>query len=297
VSVLTPSVDCVVDAKALVAECPVWCEREQALYWADIYRCQLNRYDPATGKNHFWPLPAPLGSFALRQSGGVLLAMNTGLHFFAPQSGAIEPLVDPEAAIPDSRLNDGKCDRAGNFWVGSMKDPIEPMRASSTIYRFTPDRRIEKKIPGRIVSNGIAFSPDNKTMYHAETHRSVRSVFVSDHDPADGRLSNTRVFVDTKDMAARPDGAAIDVDGCYWMAGIDGGALLRFTPAGKLDLTVKLPVEWPTMPAFGGRDFDTIYVTSLRRPTVAPDDPAPDGGVFALRVPGVKGLPEPKFAG
>lgn len=293
--VLSPAVDCVVDAKARVAECPVWCEHAQALFWADIYRCQLDRYDPATCVTRSWPLPAPLGSFALRRQGGVLLAMNTGLHFFDLDSGAIEPLVDPEADIPDTRLNDGKCDRAGNFWVGSMKDPIEPMRASSTIYRFTPDRRLERKIPGRIVSNGIAFSPDNKRMYHAETHRSVRSVFVSDHDPADGTLRNTRVFVDTRDMQGRPDGAAIDAEGCYWMAGVDGGALLRFTPAGKLDMTVKLPVEWPTMPAFGGRELDTLYVTTLRRPGCAPA--GRDGGVFALRVPGVKGLPEPRFAG
>lgn len=294
-SVLSPPVDCVVDAKALVAECPVWCEREQALFWTDIYRCRLNRYDPATCASRSWPLPAPLGSFALRRQGGVLLAMNTGLHFFDPGTGAIEPLVDPEADIPDTRLNDGKCDRAGNFWVGSMKDPIEPMRASSAIYRFTPDRRIERKIPGRIISNGIAFSPDNRRMYHAETHRTVRSVFVSDHDPADGRLSNTHVFVDTRDMQGRPDGAAIDASGCYWMAAIDSASLMRFTPAGKLDMTVKLPVAWPTMPAFGGREFDTIYVTTLRRPTSTPSDP--DGGVFALRVPGVKGLREPRFAG
>lgn len=296
-TVLKPPVDCVVDAKATVAECPVWSDAEQALYWADIYRCGLNRYDPVTGKNRFWQLPAPLGSFALRKKGGVLVALNTGLHFFDTTTNAVEPLVDPEAGVPDSRLNDGKCDRSGAFWVGSMKDPIEPYRASSAFYRFSGDRKLQRMIEGRIVSNGLAFSPDNRKLYFAETHATVNSVFVCDHDPADGTLTNRRVFVDMKGKAGRPDGAAIDAAGCYWMAAIDAGQLQRYTPEGKLDMAVEVPCKWPTMPAFGGRDHDTLYFTTLRRLALDPAELGQSGGVFATRVPGIKGLPEPLFEG
>lgn len=298
-TVLRPQVDCVVDAKATVAECPVWSDAEQALYWADIYRCALNRYDPSSGKNTFSQLPGPLGSFAPRRNGGILVALNTGLHFFDTRTNAIEPLVDPEMAVPDSRLNDGKCDRAGAFWVGSMKDPIEPFRATSAFYRFAPDRTLKTMIPGTIVSNGLGFSPDNKKIYWADTHGTVRSVFVADHDPADGAIASKKLFIDTKTQSGRPDGATVDAAGCYWMAAIDSGSLQRYTPAGKLDLTVELPpdIKWPTMPAFGGRNHDTLYFTTLRRHALPPEGQGQSGGVFVTRVPGVQGLPEPMFAG
>jgi sugar lactone lactonase YvrE len=297
VTVLSPTVDCIVDAKAEIAESPVWCAREQALYWVDITGPRLNRYDPATGKNLTWTMPAPIGSFALRAKGGFLLALKTGLHFFDPGRGPPELLVDPEPHLPDNRLNEGKCDRAGAFWVGSMKDPIEPARSTAAFYRLAPDRRLEKRITGVITSNGLGFSPDNRILYHSDSHRSVRTVFAYDHDPADGTLSNRRVFIDTHGLDGRPDGCAIDAEGCYWMAAIDSGSFKRFTPGGKLDLTVKLPVKWPTMPAFGGSGYDTLYFTSLRRASQDVSDQPQAGGVFVTRIPGVKGLPEPMFAG
>jgi sugar lactone lactonase YvrE len=296
VTPLTPKVDCIVDAKAVVAETPVWCPRDNVLWWVSIFEPSLNRYDPSTGKNLAYKMPAPIGSFALREKGGMLVALKTGLHFFDPAGGTLDFLVNPDP-IPDHRLNEGKCDRSGNaFWVGSMKDPIEPHRNDSAFFRFSAGGKLERKIEGVITANATAFSPDNRTMYQGDSHPSVRSVFAYDHDPADGTLGNRRLFIDTHGMDGRVDGCCVDAEGCYWAASIDSGTFKRFTPKGALDLIVTIPVLWPTMPAFGGKDLDTIYFTSLSRA----DRKSPsglDGGVFAMRVPGMQGLPETRFKG
>jgi len=298
VTPLTPQVDCIVDAKAAVAETPVWCPRDNVLWWANIYEPSLNRYDPAMRKNRAYKLPAPIGSFSLRDKGGVLVALKTGLHFFEPESGKIELLVNPEPQFPNHRLNEGKTDRSGaSFWVGSMKDPIEPHRAESAFYRLSASRTLEKKINGVITANATAFSPDNKTLYQGDSHPSVRSVFAYDHDPDSGAIGNRRLFLDTHGMDGRVDGCCVDAQGCYWAASIDSGTFKRFTPKGKLDLIVTIPVLWPTMPAFGDRELDTIYFTSLRRTDGKKSPSGLDGGVFAMRVPGVTGLPETRFKG
>jgi sugar lactone lactonase YvrE len=298
VNLLNPKVDCVVDAKALVAETPVWCPRDNVLWWANIYAPSLNRYDPATGKNTAYALPAPIGSFALREGGGVLAALKTGLHFFDPASGKVELLVNPEPQFQNHRLNEGKTDRSGaSFWVGSMKDPIEPFSAESAFYRLSATRKLEKKIEGVITANAMAFSPDNRVLYQGDSHPSVRSVFAWDHDPATGAISNRRLFLDTHGMDGRVDGCCVDAAGCYWAASIDSGTFKRFTPQGKLDTVVKIPVLWPTMPAFAGREYDTIYFTSLRRTDGKLSPSGLDGGVFAMRIPGMTGLPEARFKG
>ncbi|MGQ0676995.1 MAG: SMP-30/gluconolactonase/LRE family protein [Rhodospirillales bacterium] len=294
---LSLPVDCIVDAKAVVAETPVWDTRENALWWVSIFEPSLNRYDPSTAKNLAYKMPAPIGSFALRERGGALVALKTGLHFFDPASGKLDFAVNPDP-VPDHRLNEGKCDRSGNaFWVGSMKDPIEPFRGDSAFFRFSRDRKLERKIEGVITANATAFSPDNRTLYQGDSHPSVRSVFAWDHDPWDGAISNRRLFLDTHGQDGRVDGCCVDAEGCYWAASIDSGTFKRFTPKGKLDMIVKVPVLWPTMPAFGGKDLDTFYFTSLSRQDGRKSPSGLDGGVFAMRVPGVTGLPETRFKG
>ncbi len=294
---LTPQVDCIVDAKAAVAETPIWDTREQVLWWVSIFEPSLNRYDPATRENRAFKMPAPIGSFALREKGGALVALKTGLHFFDPASGRLDFIVNPDP-LPEHRLNEGKCDRSGTaFWVGSMKDPIEPHQNTSAFFRFSPNSRLKRKIEGIITANAMAFSPDNRTLYQGDSHPSVRSVFAWDHDASTGEISNRRLFLDTHGMDGRVDGCCIDAEGCYWAASIDSGTFKRFTPKGKLDMIVKIPVLWPTMPAFGGKDFDTIYFTSLKRSDGRESPSGLDGGVFAMRVPGVKGLPETRFKG
>jgi sugar lactone lactonase YvrE len=293
---MSVSVELVLDVKAALGECPVWSADERVLYWIDIPRGRLNRLDPATGRNTFWVLPAPVGSFALRAAGGFLVALKTGFHLFDPASGAVKLVAHPEPHMHENRLNDGRADRAGRFWAGTMKDPIEPHRAQAQLYRLDPDGHVTPMQSGIITSNGLAISPDDKTLYFSDSHPTIRTIWAYDLDIAAGEITGRRIFVDTMGMRGRPDGGCCDADGCYWMAANDGGCLIRLTPKGKIDRTIELPVKKPTMPAFGGPDLDTIFVTSIRPEGADLSDQPLAGGIFAVRC-GVKGLPEPKFAG
>jgi L-arabinonolactonase len=288
-----PEVDCVLDIRAELGECPVWCGEEKALYWIDIYTGRLNRFEPETGVNRIWALSEPIGSFALTDDGSVLLALKSGLARFDLRTGQTTPLVQPEAHLPNNRLNDGRCDRQGRFWVGSMEDPVDPSGPKGSLYRFDGDQRCTRMSGGLFVANGLAFSPDGRTLYHSDSFKAVRTIWAWDLDPDDGQIRNRRVFVDTSGMPGRPDGGAVDADGCYWMAGNDGWEIVRFTPEGIVDRRIALPVAKPSMLAFGGDKLDIIYVTSIR-PSAGLENQPQAGSLFAVRA-GVTGLPEPRF--
>lgn len=289
-------VECVLDVRAGLGECPMWCPVERSLYWIDILAGSMNRFDPETGENTTWTFGEPVGSFAVYPGGDWLLALKSGLCRYSPGGGDLTLLAQPEAHLPANRLNDGRCDRQGRFWVGSMRDPVDPEVPGGTLYRFGPGNRCEAVIPGLFVSNGLAFSPDGRTLYFSDSYPSVRTVWACDLDPDDGTLSNRRVFVDTHGMPGRPDGAAVDADGCYWMAANDGWEIMRFTPAGKVDRRIALPVAKPSMLAFGGPKLDVIYVTSIRPQSADLSDQPQAGSIFAVEA-SVTGLPEPLFAG
>ena len=290
------SVTCVLDIRAELGECPLWCSSEQALYWVDIYEGKLNRFDPSSGRNRTWTLPEPIGSFALCADGAALLALKSGLYRYDLKSEALEPLAQPEAHLPNNRLNDGRCDFQGRFWIGSMQDPVDPDHPAGTLYRFGPNNQCMPAVGGLFVSNGLAFSPDGRTLYHSDSYPSVRTIWAWDLDTSEGKLANRRVFVDTKGMPGRPDGGAVDADGCYWMAANDGWEIVRFTPTGKVDRRIALPVAKPSMLAFGGPHLDVIYVTSIRPRGIDLQDQPQAGSLFAVEA-GVTGLPEPRFAG
>jgi L-arabinonolactonase len=289
------TVDCVLDIRAELGECPVWSVSEQALYWVDIYPGRLHRFDPATGANRFWQLPEAIGSFALCRDHAALVALRSGMHRFDLNSGTLAVVASPEADVPGNRLNDGRCDRQGRFWVGSMADPVDSRMPRGALYCLDADRNCTKAADGFFVSNGLAFSPDGRILYHSDSYAPVRTIWAWDLDTDAGQISNRRVFVDTKGMPGRPDGAAVDADGCYWMAANDGWELVRFTPAGKIDRRIALPVAKPSMIAFGGSRLDTLYITSIR-PTAGLEKQPQAGSLFAID-PGVKGLAEPIFAG
>ena len=287
-------VACIVDARAVVAESPVWCSEEQALYWADIYAPSINRYDPMTGENRAWPVPAPVGCLALREGGGVIAAGQAGFFFLDLESGAVEPLYDPEPDRPHTRLNDGRCDRAGRFWAGSMDETLQA--PDGALYRFGPDRRCLRMVDGVIVSNGLAFSPDDRIMYHADTRRFA--VYAYDFDLDSGAISGKRVFVDTAGQEGRPDGAAVDEEGCYWSARYGGWGVVRHAPDGREIGRIDVPVAACTMVAFGGPDLDRLYITTAsQRLTEADREEQPQAGGLFVAVTGVRGLPEPRFAG
>ena len=290
-------VDCVLDAKAAVGEGALWCEREGALWWVDIDGCALHRFDPSTGRNRTWPMPSRIGCFVLREAGGLVVALEDGFHFYDPVTGQLEPIVDPEADKPGNRFNDGTPDPRGRFIAGTM--PMGPRQPVAALYRLSPDRACEKLFDGLTVTNGCAFSPDGRIFYFSDSEANIRTIWACDHDPDSGAMRNRRVFVDTHGLAGRPDGGTVDADGCYWMAGVGGWQLVRFTPEGAVERIIDMPCEKPTKIAFGGADLDTLYVTSIGAgltPGTEVRQPHA-GGLFALRVPGVRGLPQPRFAG
>ena len=291
------TVDCVLDAKALVGEGAMWDEREQRLWWVDIEGRKLQRFDPATGANDSWTMPSRIGCFVFREAGGLVVALEDGFAFFDPAAGAIEPIADPEADKPGNRFNDGTPDPAGRFMAGTM--PLGERLPVAAIWRLDGELQIEKMVDGLKVSNGMAFSPDGRSFYWSDSDPSVQTIWQARYDAASGAMGERRVFAVTNDLAGRPDGGTIDADGGYWMAGVGGWQLVRFTPAGKVDRIIDFPAEKPSKIAFGGRELDTLYVTTIgAAPTPGTEDRQPHaGGLFALRVPGIKGLPVWRFAG
>jgi sugar lactone lactonase YvrE len=289
---------------ATVGESPVWRIDEQALYWVDIPFGLIVRLCPSTGERTEWKLPEKVGCIAFAGSSHVLAAMESGIFSVmleTPAVGAVSAvatsrrLAAPQFARPDMRFNDGRCDRQGRFWAGTMYQDMNAASAVGGLYRFTPaDGLRGPYVDHLIVQNGLAWSPDGKTMYLSDSHASRRLIWAFDYDIDDGVPHRRRVFADLGDHCGRPDGAAVDENGCYWSCANDAGVLLRFTPGGRLDRKVALPFAKPAMCAFGGKNLDTLFVTSIRLPTT--DDVALDGKLVALQV-GVRGLPDPEFAG
>ena len=288
-------IECVVDCRNVLGEGPVWCPDEKTLYWVDIKGKSINRFTPNTGKVETWPVNEEIGSIALRKNGGMIVAFYSGFRHYDLATGVGEMIHEIEAETPRSRLNDGRCDRQGRFWVGSMDDLMEEPLGG--LYRLDPDFSVHEAENNIICSNSIAFSPDGAIMYYADL--GIDTIWAYDLNTATGGISNRRVFASTKNMQGSPDGSAIDSEGYLWNAMWDGWCLARWAPDGTLDRTIKLPVQRPTCPMFGGNSLDVIYLTCasifLSDEDLAKQPQA--GGIFAITGTGATGLPEPRFAG
>ncbi|MFO1062155.1 MAG: SMP-30/gluconolactonase/LRE family protein [Dongiaceae bacterium] len=283
----------VLASRSHLGESPLWDEREQVLWWIDIYRPTLNRFDPATGRNLAITLDQSIHAFALRRQGGVVASLQRGFGFVDPVSGLVEILADPLGDRP-VRFNDGKSDRQGRFWSGSMaKDWVTPLGA---LYRLDADRRVTAADSGFRLSNGLGWSPDDARMYFTDFGRGT--IFVYDFDAAAGTIANRRPLVVLPDAEGRPDGLAVDAEGHLWVALWDGWAVARYDPHGRRVARIALPVQRPTSCAFGGPDLATLYVTSAAMDLDAAALAAqPDAGsLFAIST-GARGLVEPRFAG
>ncbi|MEO8627450.1 MAG: SMP-30/gluconolactonase/LRE family protein [Betaproteobacteria bacterium] len=288
------SVDCVVRGPDVLGECTIWCDREQLLWWVDIRAPALNYFNPATGEVRSLGLRETIGSFGLTQSGQKMVAaMKTGLYMLDPHSGALELIVAPEADVPGNRFNDGRCDRSGRFWAGTMADTDR--KPVGALYRLDADRQCTRIRGGLLVPNSIAWSPDSKVMYLADTH--VNCIWTYDFDIDGGAMSNEQLFADTGGRGGRPDGSCVDADGYLWNAEYGGSRVVRYRPDGVIDQIVSLPVSNPTCCCFGGKDFDTLYISTARQrltPEQLEREPLA-GGLFACR-PGPLGLPEARFS-
>ena len=286
-------VEIALEANADLAEGPVWDDESHVLWWVDIFRGEVHRFDPSSGRDEMTTLDGPVGSLALRQSGGLVVSRRDGLYAYEP-GGTPAPIAKPEPDRNHNRFNDGRTDRQGRFWVGSLHlDETEPTGA---LYRLDPDGACTCMADGIYASNGTAFSPDGRTGYHADSIQRV--VWCFDVDPDTGALSDRRVFIELEARAGSPDGAIVDVDGCYWLTHAGGWRIVRYDPYGRVDRIVQLPVEIPTSGAFGGRDGRTLFITTARY-SLSPEALAIQplaGSILAVDV-GVGGVPDTRFAG
>ncbi|MBX6320980.1 MAG: SMP-30/gluconolactonase/LRE family protein [Rhodospirillaceae bacterium] len=287
-------IEVLVESADILGEGPLWDVDEQRLYWIDSLKPAVRRCDPDGRNVKTWPLPEHVGSMALRERGGAVLALRTGFHFLDFDTGAVTPVADPAPGSSRIRMNDGKVDPEGRFVAGYMdyeeKDPL------CGLFRLDPDLSVHKLDDGIIVSNGPCWSPDGRTFYFADTW--TRTIFAYDYDPATGAATNKRPWASFEGLHGFPDGATVDEEGFVWSAEVYGGRLLRFAPDGTLDRAVGLPVQSTTSVMFGGAGLDVAYVTSMARPIkgVKPKE-REAGHLFAVHGLGVRGRPEPRFKG
>jgi D-xylonolactonase len=285
-------VQCVADVQAVLGEGPVWVTREAALYWVDIVGKKIFRLDSA-GYLSEWPTPLRVGSIVPRTSGGFIAGTDQGIAAIELEADKFEVLLNLEQQLPGNRFNDGKVDRRGRFWAGTMDD--RERESSGTLYVIEPDLGLTIADDGYKVTNGPAFSPSGEIMYHSDSARQITYAFDID---AEGVASNRRTFLQFGAGDGYPDGMTVDSEGCLWIAFWDGWCIRRYSPAGDWLETIKVPVQRPTSCAFGGPDFDRLYVTSARRDL---DEGAlgmqPNAGGLFLLYPGVRGLAERPFAG
>ena len=283
---------CVWEAQTALGEGPVWSTKERALYWVDIKRPAILCWGP-NGKHRF-PMPEEIGCMAIRQRGGLVAAFRSGFVFIDQKSWTARPIHNPEPHLPDNRFNDGKCDRAGRFWAGSMDDRI--MVPSGSIWRLDVDLTVEHIDEGFIVSNGFGWNPDNTVMYVTDSENRV--IYAYAFDLAQGQLGKRRIFARIPEDQGYPDGLTVDILGGVWSAHWDGWRVTRYHPDGRVDKVVKMPVPRPTSCTFGGPNLDRLYVTSASiglSGEVLTQAPL-SGGLFEIDVE-MQGLPEPQFGG
>lgn len=293
---MTVKIERVGKTKDLLGEGPVWDEREQALYWIDSIGKLVRRLDHRTGDVTQWDVPDEIGSLALRETGGAVVALSTGFHLLDFETGQCTPVVDPEADEPRTRFNDGKVDRQGRFVAGSMisQEPYEP--ALGNLYRLNTDHTVDTLDSDIVLSNGPCFSPDGKTLYFSDSI--ARVIYAYDYDAHGGTIGPRRVHIDVgRDHDGAGDGATVDTEGNLWVALVLSSQIGKFDPDGILTETYKLPAKYPTSIMFGGPDLDELYVTSISK-TGNWDVKGPmDGALLKVTGLGATGIAEPRFKG
>lgn len=285
-----------VDARNTLGECVLWCERSERVLWTDIEGATLYAVHPASGETHTWPMPERLSCFAFTSDAGrLLLGLASQLAFFDLSTCAITPICPVEADLPDTRVNDGRCDRQGRFVFGTFNQ-AQPKTAIGSFYRLNADLTLERlPLPNVAIANSICFSPDGATMYFADSMEKL--IRCCNYDPLTGKITNQRMFADLRDETGEPDGSTVDAQGYLWNALWGAHKVLRFAPDGKPERALALPVSQPSCVAIGGANFDTVFATSARvglsEPALAAEAAA--GGLFGAVQAGIRGLPEQRF--
>ncbi len=283
----------IIPAGDTVGECVLWDQRSQALWWSDIQRSRLYRYDWQQRHCQLLPAPERVGSFGLVAGSNLLItAFASGIAFYDPVSRAVDWLARPITDQPNVRFNDGRVDRQGRFWSGTMMDH-HPRLPVGSLYSYDARQGLRTHVSGVLISNGLCMSPDGKLLYFADSP--TRTTNVYDVQEPDGRLGAPRVFAQTEAPAV-PDGAAIDAEGCLWSAQWGGAHVRRYTPEGRVDLRLTVPARQLTCVCFGGPALDLLFVTSAREhlDEAALREQPHAGDVFVYQTP-FKGLPEEEY--
>jgi sugar lactone lactonase YvrE len=279
-----------------VGESPLWDPAQRALFWVDIEARAIRRMTLADTRLQSWTLPERVASLGLHADGGLVAALETCIaHVTLADDGtaALATLAPARHERPDMRFNDGRCDRAGRFWVGNMVRDMGANVAAGRLFRLDAHGFPAAHVDNLYTPNGLAFDVDGRGIWWSDSHPLSQCIWHAPLD-ADGTVGKRRLVADMHDLPGRPDGAAVDVDGGYWICANDGGRILRFLPDGRLDRSLALPVSKPSMCSFGGDALDTLFVTSIQPAQPQGDDIELAGEVFALR-PGTQGLAETPF--
>jgi L-arabinonolactonase len=278
------------DHRCLLGEGPWWSVKQHRLYWVDITGRAVHRSALDGTSYRRWEVPSEIGFLVLARDGGGVMGLRDGLHRLDFDTGEIVSLLPLEQDRPHQRFNDGKCDRQGRLWFGSMRD--EPGDPVGALYRYDGGPGATLVFGEVHTSNGLGWSPDGSRMYYTDSPR--HRIDVLDFDQATGAVSNRRTFADDP-AGVLPDGLTVDSEGCVWSAKWDGSAVVRYTPGGDVDRLVEMPVARPTSCMFAGPDLRTLVVTSaLDGPGVTSARPELAGATFLLGVD-VPGLPEAHF--
>jgi sugar lactone lactonase YvrE len=280
---------CIWKGPAALAEGPLWHPTEQALYWIDITEKQLHRLDPKTQQHKSWEMPALIGAIALHHDGGLIAGLGDNIVKIDLPSATIMPLVDVIQGDTDLRLNDGRCDARGRFWVGVAHATKDNPRGG--LFRYDPDGTLHQMESNITISNGLGWSPDNRVFYYTDSLR--HCIYRYDFDLETGTINNRHVFA-TVANDREPDGLTVDSEGYIWSAQWNGAQLIRFTPNGEVDQTITLPTPRVTSCGFGGNDMNTLFITTCSR-NVGESEAlaAPAGSLFAITL-SVGGSAEPQ---
>lgn len=291
---MSDQAELVIDCKAELGEGPTWDVESQLLWWVDILAGAVNSFRPTDGATTTFTAPSHVGSVALRRSRGFMLALQDGFWLSDPASNVLRRVAAVEAEDKTTRMNDGKCDSTGRFWAGTMSYDTRLRRGA--LYRLDPSGNVEKVLAGVGISNGLGWSLDDSIFYYVDSLSHGVDSF--DFHIERGSVSHRQRLVTIKSEVGLPDGLTIDADGFLWVAIWGGGVVHRYSPGGKLDGIVRIPVRQVTSCTFGGSDLGDLYVTTaaqgLSGAQLAVEPTA--GGIFRYR-PGVTGLPAAAFAG
>ncbi|MBC7619455.1 MAG: SMP-30/gluconolactonase/LRE family protein [Candidatus Saccharibacteria bacterium] len=293
-AVLDLPVNCVANTSADLGESPVWSVQEQSLYWADINRGLIHCLDNQSGRVRTLEVAEPIGSFALANGGGFVAGLKSGIWHLDQSGGKVRLLASASAAFKHQRLNDGRCDPQGRFWVGAMDE--SRCQHDSHLYFLDEDGRCTTKLAGISISNGLAWSTDGRWLHHADTP--TQTIVAYTYESAGGTIGKARVFHRFEAPDEKPDGAAFDSLGRYWVALYGAGRVTCLSAEGERLFDIEVPCRCPTMVAFGGPNLTTLFVTSARqkRSAVELEQYPMSGAVFAIELD-TPGLPEPVWKG